>query len=192
MTQQPTWQWRTIEGYDPMSAIQYRALQQLNQQDAQGYIWMPLPSVNGNTINALLRKDWIVRSHPKHTPSASVYRLTSRGAKALAIYSTPTECSTYRTDGICPQCEQVPRVPALKYCRACYNENKRKMYHRLKRKDGWGRNKGGICPDCNERERHTTASGTTYAYCQPCKRRRQREYYAKKIAENPDYRKQWQ
>lgn len=177
-----TWKQRKIEGYAMMTCKQYEALDYLNRKDDVGYIWDSLDDVHGNTIRCLIERDWIVQSVHKKT-SHTAYRITSRGVKALKIYSTPTE--TYRTDGICPECEERPRNPELKYCRKCYNAIKLRAYHRKEKKNY--RKPGGICPKCKKRPRHTTRGGTTHSVCIVCNREYQREYMRRKRAENPNY-----
>ena len=177
-----TWKVRKIEGFAMMTCKQYEALDLLNQRDDAGYIWNNLDDVHGSTINALMERDWIVRSvHPKTKETA--YKITTRGAKAVKIYSSPTE--TCRTDGICPECEKSPRDDELKYCRPCYNAIKLRAYHRKKKKNY--RKPGGLCPKCKTNIRHTTSGGSTWSVCLECNREYQREYARRRRASDPNY-----
>lgn len=177
-----TWKVRKIEGYAMMTCAQHAVLLHLSQQDAEGYIWDSLNHVHGNTIRCLKDRDWIVQSVHKKTDDTA-YCLTTRGAKALKIYSSPTETS--RTDGICPSCEKVPRDDDLKYCRKCYNAKRLRAYHRKAKKNY--RKPGGLCPKCKKHIRHTTSGGTTWSTCIECNRKYQRDYARRRRAADPNY-----
>ncbi len=96
------WQLRR-RGFDLMSLIEMQVLKHLLQAKRDGWEFIPLAVVHGNTLKALFLKDWIFTSGG---PEGNIHKITARGEKALQVYRAP---SIKRTDNMCPRCCENPR-----------------------------------------------------------------------------------
>ena len=167
-------QWvRTIKGWGVMSESMYAVLTRLIEAEDEGNPWVDLDDVFHTTRSALCRKDWAVESPGL---DGVRYKVTGRGRKAYAVFSTPTEMR--RWDGICPRCGLRPKAVTanghkLGYCEACASEAKKRNYQL--RGDGWHHDAERLCPDCGLRPVHVTANGHVHPYCRECKNRRSRQ-----------------
>lgn len=172
-----TWESRYIEGYGRCTSAMFEAIAQLKAAQDAGTPFLALDDVHKNTLRALARRDWIIAS--ASTVDGTKYKLTGRGAKALRVFSIPTE--SRRRDGMCPACEKRPKAftPNGKpygYCYECYRQ-KRNRHFRL---FGKRSKPGHVCPRCNLREVYKSGSGRSNTYCRECKNELHREYNARK------------
>lgn len=137
-----------------------------------------LDGVHGRTLNALIRRDWIVRSvsNPREQLDRPRYKITGRGRHAHRIYGIPTsEYDQRHFDGLCPACRERPKIKTpggadYGYCEPCLIKQRRRKRWSNKQKDP-----NGLCPMCGKRKRHITTSGNVRSYCLPCRRQRNKQ-----------------
>jgi hypothetical protein len=152
-------------------------MQRLRASRDAGQPFTYLDDVHGRTICSLIMRDWIVRSIAPKGEDRPRYSLTGRGSKALQVYEIPSiEYNERRFDGICSRCCEQPlgqwttgrKKP---YCNECMRKVANRKYALFGRQT-----KLRICPDCNKRQVHITASGHIRGYCRECERERSKEW----------------
>ena len=120
----------------------------ISQDDEYGGAWCNLDHVHHNTLQSLLRRDWIQRS-PRPDGSGDDYKITTRGRKAAKECRAHTT-RDYRRDGICSRCGERPRSRKNGgYCKPCNQEvtqarrSAHPKYHT--------RHEGKTCTKCKKR-----------------------------------------
>lgn len=145
-----------VKGLPAITHEALDVLRRFNKRDGYGFLWLDrhddLGDVHGQRLQALERYDWIVGSYPKLPTGRSkkpakrqkvavAYRLTGRGAKALATIEAHIASQRWRRDDlhICRLCGKRERRVASDgtrqtYCLPCHNNFTRTSYHRNKLK----------------------------------------------------------
>lgn len=128
------------------------------------FIALDVPgTVSRRTIRTLIKRDWIIESHGL---DGIRYKITGRGAEALHVYQEPPR---RRLDGICPHCNERPRVGNLGYCLECHRDIQNE-YYRTNGRTIDPDTAIPICPRCKKRPRHVYPSGHIIAYCSHCRK----------------------
>jgi hypothetical protein len=166
------WKQRHRQGLPVMSQKQMKILQDLRAAKRNDSPFQYLDDVHPKTLRSLTRNDWVFESKGDDKDRTR-YRITLRGEQALAVYEKPPR---YRTDGICPQCNERPRRvdesgEVQPYCLECSRELGRKAYA----KKGHRKKPNQLCPSCRERTRYQYPSGHIIAYCKPCRDAKRKE-----------------
>lgn len=149
------WTIRRIDGVGSISASGLLVLEALLDGEAHR-----LDEANRHTVTALERRDWIVGVE---FPDGVRHCITGRGRTACRAFLMPVK--KYRYDGICPACEDNPKVAGHDYCAHCWREYDRARSAR-------GIHREGPCPRCGENLR-----ATGRVYCRECAAVLSREYY---------------
>lgn len=152
-----------------------RLLAYLFECKRSGFEWVPLgwPDVEGRTIKAALRHDWIFESAG---PDGIRYKLTARGEDVHLRYQGIRN----RRDHICPRCgerERHIRSGGKRdgYCLECAravsrakNKRRRALPHKPR-----------LCPKCGQADVHVYGSGKAANYCFSCEQARSKEKTAR-------------
>lgn len=166
---------RNLAEWGNCTAVMALAMVTLKDSADAGYPFVDLAEFHRRVPRSLVSRDWAVAS--AGIDGTVKYKLTGRGAKALAAYTAPMK----RMDGICPMCgEREKHVwessgQSAGYCEPCLRQ-----IDRDRRAKYGNESKPGLCPMCGEREKHITPSGMVRSYCKPCRAKRAKKYRKRK------------
>jgi hypothetical protein len=137
-----------------------RLVEALTRLEAAGVGVAVQMHLHTHTRKALMKHDWASYSWKL----GESYTLTGRGLAALKAWQ---DRRRYRTDGLCPRCEQAPTEGKKGYCRACLRDAARRRYQ-IKGCVGY---RADVLCKCGK-PRHTTKQGKVLGKCNDCLKKR--------------------